>query len=256
MNGIKALFLDLGGVLFYDEYVELFFLDQTFKLVNKHTFNKISVDSFFHQREILYKKYSNNWINIFILNFVSSKVGKEIIHLSWEKTLENFRTVFKPYPDSKFLLSKLHAKFDLYCLANQPYEAEKIIDNLGYTKFFKKFFIDTTVGFSKPDIRFFQNALTEIRLMPAEVIHIGDRIDNDILPALNVGMRCIKLTQPIRYLAIENIPHDFTNRFYQSLNKVWHRWEKLEDHSYQDVFSYEQLLHKIAIIQSTTQEIL
>jgi FMN phosphatase YigB (HAD superfamily) len=46
-------------------------------------------------------------------------------------------------------------------------------------------------GVAKPDPRFFARIVTEAGLEPGEIVYIGDRIDNDVLPALRMGMRAI-----------------------------------------------------------------
>ena len=43
-------------------------------------------------------------------------------------------------------------------------------------------------GLSKPDPAFFQKIAEELKLEPAEILYIGDRLDNDVLPAIGVGM--------------------------------------------------------------------
>ncbi len=46
-------------------------------------------------------------------------------------------------------------------------------------------------GFSKPDRRFFETIIRVSGLDPHDIAYIGDRIDNDILPALALGMQAI-----------------------------------------------------------------
>lgn len=43
-------------------------------------------------------------------------------------------------------------------------------------------------GVSKPDPAFFRRIATELDLGYNEILHVGDRIDNDILPAQQMGM--------------------------------------------------------------------
>ncbi len=46
-------------------------------------------------------------------------------------------------------------------------------------------------GVAKPDSRFFQRIIAEAGLEPGEIVYIGDRIDNDVLPALRMGLRAV-----------------------------------------------------------------
>ena len=46
-------------------------------------------------------------------------------------------------------------------------------------------------GVSKPDRRFFETIIQVSGLDPHDIAYIGDRIDNDILPALALGMQAV-----------------------------------------------------------------
>jgi FMN phosphatase YigB (HAD superfamily) len=46
-------------------------------------------------------------------------------------------------------------------------------------------------GVAKPDPAFFRRIIDEAGLAPHEIVYIGDRIDNDVLPALRLGMGAI-----------------------------------------------------------------
>lgn len=46
-------------------------------------------------------------------------------------------------------------------------------------------------GVAKPDPRFFQRIVDLSGLPPEEIVYVGDRIDNDVLPALRLGLRSV-----------------------------------------------------------------
>lgn len=46
-------------------------------------------------------------------------------------------------------------------------------------------------GVSNPDPGFFQRIVMEAGLPPEEIVYIGDRIDNDVLPALRAGLQAV-----------------------------------------------------------------
>ncbi|MGE0881714.1 MAG: HAD family hydrolase [Acidimicrobiia bacterium] len=43
-------------------------------------------------------------------------------------------------------------------------------------------------GISKPDPEFFRRIAAGLGLDPAEILYVGDRLDNDIIPARSIGM--------------------------------------------------------------------
>jgi HAD superfamily hydrolase (TIGR01549 family) len=46
-------------------------------------------------------------------------------------------------------------------------------------------------GVAKPDLRFFQTIIDLSGLDPGEIVYVGDRIDNDVLPALRAGLQAV-----------------------------------------------------------------
>jgi FMN phosphatase YigB (HAD superfamily) len=48
-------------------------------------------------------------------------------------------------------------------------------------------------GVEKPDPRFFARIVAESGFLPAEIAYVGDRVDNDVIPAAEAGMVAIHL---------------------------------------------------------------
>jgi FMN phosphatase YigB (HAD superfamily) len=46
-------------------------------------------------------------------------------------------------------------------------------------------------GVEKPSPRFFQKIVEELSLPPSLIAYVGDRLDNDILPAVEAGMTAV-----------------------------------------------------------------
>jgi len=59
----------------------------------------------------------------------------------------------------------------------------------------------STWGVSKPDAAFFERIAAELDLLPDRVVHVGDRLDNDVIPAQAIGMHAVFLRRgPWGYL--------------------------------------------------------
>ena len=50
-------------------------------------------------------------------------------------------------------------------------------------------------GVAKPDPAFFQRLIAEAACAPAEIVYIGDRVDNDVLPALAAGLQAVHIAR-------------------------------------------------------------
>lgn len=92
------------------------------------------------------------------------------------------------YPDARDCLAALRAQ-GLYVgvAGNQPVRAAEQFAALGLEA--DVVGISDVWGLSKPDRRFFARCAAECGLPPEEILYVGDRIDNDVRPALAFGMQ-------------------------------------------------------------------
>jgi len=91
------------------------------------------------------------------------------------------------YPDVVPTLRRLRAANLLIGLAgNQPADAEAEIMALGLAVDFVA--SSARWGVAKPDPAFFQRIVVESGVAPNQIAYVGDRLDNDVLPAVASGM--------------------------------------------------------------------
>ena len=91
------------------------------------------------------------------------------------------------------VLSKLHGKFRLGFAANQPKSVHDYLADAGILKFFESREVSDDIGYSKPDVRMFLKILENLGAKPEETAMIGDRQDNDIVPAKMIGMTAVRI---------------------------------------------------------------
>ena len=75
--------------------------------------------------------------------------------------------------------------------ANQPIKTLDKLAQHGIAHYFENQGISGAYGFRKPDLRLFLRACNDLGVAPKECIMVGDRIDNDIVPAKVLGMRTV-----------------------------------------------------------------
>ena len=97
------------------------------------------------------------------------------------------------YPDALRSIAALHAAgYRLAIVANQPASRGEELRAIGVD--LEVMAMSEALGVAKPDPAFFARAF---ELMggpePASVAYVGDRIDNDVVPASEAGMRAIWL---------------------------------------------------------------
>lgn len=73
---------------------------------------------------------------------------------------------------------------------------------------------------AKPDLRIFQIALDRANCNPEEAGMVGDRIDNDIIPANKIGMKTVWIKQGFGKYYKPNSAEDKPNGTINTLNEV------------------------------------
>ena len=93
------------------------------------------------------------------------------------------------------MLKCLSEKYKIGVIANQPLGTADRLEAFGLLKYIDIVVASAEEGVAKPDKRIFDIALERTGVIPEEAFMIGDRIDNDILPAKNIGMKTMWLRQ-------------------------------------------------------------
>lgn len=102
------------------------------------------------------------------------------------------RHLFELRPGMPDLLAELHARgLSLGLAANQPATTLAVLDEAGIGYLFAHRELSGHHGFHKPDVRLFLRACEDLGVAPADCVMVGDRVDNDIVPAALLGMRTV-----------------------------------------------------------------
>lgn len=99
------------------------------------------------------------------------------------------------YKDTKTCLRSLRDKYKIGVIANQPPGTAKRLEQHGILKYVDLVIASAEEGIEKPDKRIFEIALDRAGCCPEQSFMIGDRIDNDIIPANQSGMHTIWIKQ-------------------------------------------------------------
>ena len=100
-----------------------------------------------------------------------------------------------PYGEAEDVLKKLHDRYKIGIIANQNPGTRERLEAWGLLKYIDMVVASAEEGVTKPDRRIFDIALERAGVAPEDAFMIGDRIDNDILPAKNIGIKTIWVQQ-------------------------------------------------------------
>ena len=101
----------------------------------------------------------------------------------------------KLYETAYSVVSGLYGRYKLGIIANQSLGTQERIDKWGIGKYFDVVMASAEAGCAKPDMRIFKMALQKAKCEPNEAVMVGDRLDNDIIPAKKLGMKTVWVRQ-------------------------------------------------------------
>ncbi|MDE6763490.1 MAG: HAD family hydrolase [Oscillospiraceae bacterium] len=173
---MKWIFFDLGSTLINEEECIEYRVEETLKQTGAP-----SKEEFYRQMEYFAS------VNMLPYKDTVKKFGLE--NVKWPKQLE------KLYLQSQEVLQSLHGRYKLGIIANQSAGTDERLVQYGIRDYFDVIVSSAEAGFAKPDKRIFELALSQADCSVREACMVGDRLDNDIVPAAEMGMSTVWVRQ-------------------------------------------------------------
>lgn len=175
MKDIKWIFFDVGSTL----------IDETNAYEKR--FREIA--------EMAGRSYENI-IQEALMFYQQNKKGDLEIVRKYGLTMPIWRTEDERlYEGVPQFLEKLSRNFKIGIIANQSLGTEKRLQNHGILQYIDLVVASAEEGVAKPDLGIFEIALERSGCWPENAVMVGDRIDNDIVPAKKMGMHTIWVKQ-------------------------------------------------------------
>lgn len=177
---IEWIFFDLGSTLLDEEAAYGFYIDKCVKKLQSLDI-EVSADS--------YKKKMVEYAHKTL----------DPVRATWQYFAQ---TAPRPlwtnegvslYPETIDILEKLSQNYRLGIIANQSGSVKELLKEWGISSYFQLIILSEEVGVCKPDLRIFKLALEESGIPADKAVYVGDRYDNDILPAKSLGMYTIRI---------------------------------------------------------------
>ena len=182
---LTAVTFDIGGVIYSDDVFKRAVFTALTKLssgVEQAAFDQVYTQHLKSQSGSLRSKLCQHFLGSLDKRDELMKIATE----NW---------IFKPsdlYQDSKESMVKLKSKgLKIGIVANQPasvvesLKSDQIYDLIDFLG------VSAIVGFEKPDQRIFELAISKLAVPANQIIHVGNRIDTDVIPAKKLGMKTV-----------------------------------------------------------------
>jgi REG-2-like HAD superfamily hydrolase len=80
-------------------------------------------------------------------------------------------------------------KVNLFITSNWDFRLPKILKDLGIEPIFRQIITSALVGYEKPSEKIFHYLASAAGCAPAQILHVGDRVEDDVLGAERAGLR-------------------------------------------------------------------
>ncbi|NQP58858.1 HAD-IA family hydrolase [Streptococcus suis] len=189
---IEWIFFDLGSTLLDEEAAYGYYID---KCVKKLESLDIEVSSDSYKKKMV--EYAHKSL--------------DPIRATWQYFVPNeprplwTNEGVSLYPETIDALEKLSQNYRLGIIANQSSSVRELLKEWGIESYFQLIILSEEVGLSKPDSTIFKLALQKAGTTANRVVYVGDRYDNDIVPAKSLGIRAVRILTGLGSFAVEDM---------------------------------------------------
>lgn len=183
--GLDVVFLDIGGVIYDDRIYRRAVLRGLRDLGAR-----VTDEQYEEAYEDLRRAQSASFRDALADRFLPPDIGREEVTRAiaphWSNPPDALLDDVRPCLDALTA-----AGYRLGVIANQPSEVLRAMTRDRLIGYFEFLGVSDDLGLEKPDVRIFAHALKEIGAEPSACGMVGDRLDYDVRPAKEAGMRAV-----------------------------------------------------------------
>lgn len=189
---IEWVFLDVGNVLFSDDPLMAVVYGRMWEVICRKQ-PGFSFASLMAERESLIETWEYQHYGILARRHLREEEWTSLHLQIREEVKSRFDELNQPIPASLEVVRSLSRRYKLGVAANQMAACRPLLVQRGFLPHFRAILISEEIGLAKPDPRFFERLLRVAGRASERAVMVGDRIDNDIIPAKRMGLRTIWL---------------------------------------------------------------
>lgn len=126
-----------------------------------------------------------------------------------------------PFEDTLETLEALKKLgYNLGIIANQNMGLSKRLKSWGLLEYFDVVVSSAEIGTSKPDKLIFLKAIEMAGCQPSEAVMVGDRLDNDLIPAKSLGMKTVWIRKGLSEYQHKDFGKDIADWMINALSEL------------------------------------
>lgn len=193
---IRWIFFDIGNVVMNDDPVMAFIYEELHTAILE-TGRGLSFEQLLVEREeSIAEGGPGHWYRLGE-RYLGSDGLHSLMHHCASRIRQDYMGYHNVIPGMREVLEDLSRGYSLGILANQLKEAVIGLEATGLRRHFRVLALSELIDLKKPDPAIFRWALDQAGCRPEEAVMVGDRIDNDVVPAREAGLWTIWFHVPL-----------------------------------------------------------
>lgn len=219
---MKAILFDIGGVILKEEEPWDAILEFQKQILREegYEFTDDEFDSVFKQCLLsfvpgIYSALTWQFVKPDVIR--CQRITGAVMHRV-ELWLQNHPRQIRP--EIYNVLEQLYGKYTLALAGNARKSIKDVLRDFDILRFFDHTEVSDDYGLSKPDPRLLVQILEKCNVEPQDAVMIGDRLDNDILPAKILGMKTVLLKVGVYTILEPRNPSEIPDATVTSLQDI------------------------------------
>ena len=216
---IKTIFFDVGSVLLNEDWIHFKLYEMLWTLLRKQD-SRWTFEALMAEREKRIQRQGDPRPDASIAReFLPSNDLKTYNYYVRYFSLRRRHLYLREMPGMRYVVHNLSPFYQLGIIANQPPMITDYLRRRGMLNYFRIVAISERLGMRKPEPAIFEWALQQAKTPPEAAVMIGDRVDHDVAPAKQLGMRTILARFDRKARGV--LPQSYRERIYfDSLERV------------------------------------
>lgn len=193
---VRAVLLDLGGVLLNEDAEYEAWDENMLQLLRAHG-NHTDASTYHEALTAATRRCDPSPRTSALWTLVRPDLEKFVAlktqFRAFTGQVEDHLKLARVRPGAHDVVAALAARYELALAANQPSAVVGLLRDENLLSYFRWQRVSEDMGIAKPDPLFFRVILDAIGVPPDQAVMVGDRLDADVLPAKQVGMRTVRV---------------------------------------------------------------
>ncbi len=219
--GLKNVLLDAGGVILDESEQETIKAEIITSLI-RHYRPAYTIQDYWNDVESAVKMHSTYIYQSIIWKNVKPKLEKYIEIKNEFRILHRQKSLsLKLNEGIKEQMSRISQEFKIVIAGQYGRSIIDLLDEEGISKYLHSRITQDDFAITKPDPRYYVQIMEKVDFKAENSVMVGDRIDKDIIPAKQVGMKTILFRTGLHGNQQARIPEELPDKEINEIGKLY-----------------------------------